>query len=124
TRSRNSQRYTQRLSIQREGGSRITGRCRRVCDSSFLWTCPWGGCSEIVLTVRGYVGGWNELLLNFERRKQGDEASPVSLARFLVGNAHGCNDATTGQVLAAGHRSQSKRRIAGLPNAERCARGT
>ena len=51
-RSRNSQQYTQRLSIQIEGGSRITGRFRRMCDSSFLWTCHWGGCSKI---VRGYV---------------------------------------------------------------------
>jgi len=39
---------TQRLSIQIEGGCRLTGRCRRACDSSFLWTCHWGGCSESI----------------------------------------------------------------------------
>ena len=49
-RSRNSQQYTQRLSIQNEGGFRFTGRCRRVRESSFLWTCRWGGCSKMVLT--------------------------------------------------------------------------
>ena len=47
-RSRNTPQYTQRLSIQSEGGSRFTGRCRRVCESSFLRTCLWGGCSKII----------------------------------------------------------------------------
>ena len=54
-RSRNTRQYTQRLSIQNEGGFRFTGRCRRVRESSFLWTCHWGGCSKMVLTFRGYV---------------------------------------------------------------------
>jgi len=39
---------TQRLSIQIEGGCRLTGRCRRACDSSFLWTCHWAGCSQSI----------------------------------------------------------------------------
>src|SRR6266576_1761074 len=56
-RSRNTQQYTQRLSIQNEGGFRFTGRCRRMRESSFLWTCHWGGCSKMVLTFRGYVSG-------------------------------------------------------------------
>src|SRR6266403_480485 len=34
------------ISIQNEGGSRITGRWRRACDSSSLGTCHWGGCSK------------------------------------------------------------------------------
>ena len=53
--SGNSQQYTQRLSIQIEGGFRVTGRCRQVRESSFLRTCHWGGCSKMVLTFRGYA---------------------------------------------------------------------
>ena len=41
-RSRNMRQYTQRLSIQREGGCRIAGRCRRACDSSFFADLPLG----------------------------------------------------------------------------------
>jgi len=61
-RSRNSQQYTQRLSIQNEGGFRFSGRCRRVRESSFLWTCHWGGCSEIFMTFQGYVIGQSLVL--------------------------------------------------------------
>src|SRR3974390_2184394 len=39
-------RYTHGLSIQNEGGSHFASPCERACDSSFLWTCRWGGCSE------------------------------------------------------------------------------
>jgi hypothetical protein len=42
--------YTQRLSIRNEDGSRLTGRCRRVGDASFLWTWRWGGCSKMLAT--------------------------------------------------------------------------
>ena len=56
-RSRNSRQYTQRLSIQIEGGSRFAGPAEagRTCESSFLWTCHWGGCSKIFMTFQGYV---------------------------------------------------------------------
>src|SRR5438552_18327587 len=42
---------SQGLSIQIEDGSRLTGRCRRVDDSSSVRTCRWGGCSKIVPRV-------------------------------------------------------------------------
>jgi len=56
-RSRNSPQCTQRLSIQNEGGCRLTARCRGVDGASCWRTCHWGGCSKIIATFRGYVGG-------------------------------------------------------------------
>jgi hypothetical protein len=73
-RSRNSPQSTQWLSIQCEGGCHLTARGRGVSGSSFLPTCHWGGCSEIIMTFRGYVGGHASRgpalhPYHFERRK-------------------------------------------------------
>ena len=79
------QQYTQRLSIQNEGGCRLTARHRAVCNSSYLRTCHWGGCSKINvprLCWRPSVAMPAGPSL-FERRKQeGTWPVLVSLARF------------------------------------------
>lgn len=90
-RSRNSQQYTQRLSIQIEGGFRVTGRCRQVRESSFLRTCHWGGCSKMVLTFRGYAIGQSLCLPCFdpffERRKQEGQRQSCLPRSFSVGKS-------------------------------------
>ena len=79
-RSRNSRQYTQRLSIQNEGGCRFADPAKAggARESSFFGTCPWGGCSKILLSFRGYVGLSDRLFLKFERRKQGTNWSVLS----------------------------------------------
>jgi len=51
------------LSIQIEDGSRLTARCRGVCDSSSVRTCHWGGCSKSLWRseVMWAAGTWPQL---------------------------------------------------------------
>lgn len=66
--------------------SLVPPRAERTCESSFLRTCPWGGCSKIMMTFRGYVGLRDRLALPFSNEgNRGPSADPVSLARFLIG---------------------------------------
>ena len=121
-RSRNTQQYTQRLSIQNEGGFRFTGRCRRVRESSFLWTCHWGGCSKMVLTFRGYVIGQSLCLACshpfFERRKQEGQSRVLSPSLVFCRLKAWISKRLSAVKAAPGRRSQSMRRTIRLPNAD------
>src|SRR6266487_1162280 len=127
-RSRNSQQYTQRLSIQNEGGFR------------FHWPLPAG--ARIQFFVDLSLGRMlrnlydvprlchrpeplSSVLSPLFRTKEtgGPIASPVSLARFCVGKAW-ISQRLSAVNAAPGRRSQSMRRTTGLPNAEGGARGT
>ena len=93
TRSRNSPQCTQRLSIQNEGGSRITGRCRRVCDSSFLWTCHWGGCSKNVprlcrQPMDFWPAPWESVFPHFRTRKTEGHQGQFCLPRPFCRSEH------------------------------------
>jgi hypothetical protein len=99
-RSRNTQQYTQRLSIQSEGGSRFAGPAEagRTCESSFLWTCHWGGCSKIFRSFRGYVSSLDPNLSSEPMKRRKTTAASKIPPRHLPYNAFclAARDRTTG----------------------------
>jgi len=113
------------LSIQIEGGCRITGRWRPACDSSFLWTCHWGGCSknirsEVMSAANACTVGARTA--SFFRTKETGGIVPV-LSPSLVSVGKGIDTAGKRVVNWPQHLATAPNRIARIAGfAQRRAR--
>jgi hypothetical protein len=104
---------TQRLSIQIEVGSRLTGPCRRVGESSSVRTCRWGGCSK---SFRGYWLGLSDGAFSapsLGTKETGGQSRSCLPRPFSVGRRW-VRQESPAVNWAPGRSSQSNRRIAGL----------